>query len=173
MKRFAQILLSGMLCAAAFSFPAFANQNEPNTLGRYSKEVPGIGLVADSVQFDGITISNFRFDDGKKYVFVKPGEKFRAHMHYVIDASHLKTLDRHHLIIGLHKDGPQTCVLHSLGIKNSEGDASVVLQAPDRRGVYQVRFAHTIGVTDEQAHKQWWRGEGPSAKTIMGIVIVE
>ena len=169
MKKITAITLSTVLSFACFN----AQLQAFDTIDKYAEEVPGIGLISDSIKFDGITISQFQFENDKKFIFVDPGQSFAARMHYEIDASALKTLHRHHLIIGLHDDGPQQCILHSYGIKDSEGDVCVTLEAPEKQGVYQVRFCHSIGLTDEEAQKAWWRGDGPSAKTIVGIVVVK
>ena len=169
MKTLIKILASGMLCGACFSTQLLATDN----IGKYAAEIPGIGLISDSIEFEGITISQFSFENDKKYIFVKPGEAFSARMHYSIDADALKALHRHHLIIGLHNDGPQECILHCYGILDAEGDACVTMKAPAKPGAYQVRFCHSIGLTDEEAQKAWWKGDGPSAKTIVGIVVVE
>jgi len=142
-------------------------------IAMHADKIPGIGLILDSISFDGITIGQFRFDNDKKYITVKPEEEFSAHMVYEIDASMLKTLHLHHLIIGLHDDGPQQCILHSLGVTDAIGDLTVTLKAPKAKGAYQVRFCHTTGLTDHEAQKAWWRGDGASAKTIVGIVIVK
>lgn len=179
MKRSVQIILSGILLFGILLFTglSFSGYASEKLLASYADKIPGIGLICESVSFDGITISHFRFMNEKnkeaKYIFVKPGQEFNAHMQYYIDADKLKTLHLHHLIIGLHEDGPQKCVLHSLGIKNSAGDASVTLKAPEKEGAYQVRFCHSEGLTDEGAKEAWWKGEGPSAKTIVGIVVVK
>lgn len=169
MKRFIQIFLTGIFCMGVAGLQAKAFDR----IETFADEVPGIGLIADSITFDGITIGNFRFENEKKFVFAEPGDEVPVYMHYEIDASALKTLHLHHLIIGLYDDGPQTCVLHSLGIKDSEGEATVTLKAPEKKGVYQVRFCHSIGLTDHEAQKAWWRGDGPSAKTIVGIMVVK
>lgn len=169
MKKITTLFLSAVLGFACIH----AQLQAFDTINKYAEEVPGIGLISDSIEFDGITISQFQFENDKKFIFVDPEQSFSARMHYQIDASALKTLHRHHLIIGLYDDGPQHCILHCYGIKDSEGDVCVTLQAPKKKGVYQVRFCHAIGLTDEQAQKAWWRGEGPSAKTIVGIVVVK
>lgn len=169
MKKLIQTFLCAVFCVSCLN----ASECAFDSIDKYADEIPGIGLIADSIKFDGITISHFRFENDKKYVISNPGETIPAYMHYAIDASALKTLHRHHLIIGLYDDGPQECILHSYGIKDSEGDVSVNLIAPEKKGVYQVRFCHSIGLTDEQAQKAWWRGKGPSAKTIVGIVVVK
>ncbi len=173
MNNFLKLLMTVTLCASvSTTAPAYAD-NLADTISDYVDSVPALGLVSDTIRFDGIEIKNFKLDDEHKYIFVKPGEAFTADMDYVIDADLLRTLHLHHFIIGLQDDGPQACILHSLGIMNGNGHVSVNLKAPPKKGVYQVRFCHTECLTDQEAFKAWWRGDGPSSKTIMGIVIVK
>ena len=169
MKKLIKNFLGAAICMACLSAPLLGVE----CIDKYAKDIPGIGLISDSIEFDGITISQFRFNNDKKYIFVEPGQAFTAYMHYAIDASQLETLHRHHLIIGLHEDGPQECILHSYGIMNSEGDVDVNMKAPKKEGTYQVRFCHSVGLSDDDAKTAWWKGEGPSAKTIVGIVVVK
>lgn len=136
-------------------------------------DVPGIGLVVDEIKFDGIKINNFHFENDKKFIFVKPEQKLYAHFNYEVDASKLKAMHLKHLIIGLHDDGPQKCVLDTLGINDTNGKAKISLIAPEKPGVYQVRFSFSERLTKSQAMKDWWKGEGPSAKTIVGIVVTK
>ncbi len=170
MKRITPLILAGLTLLASTTLVASTSDER---IEIYATKIPGIGLVSDSINFDGITLSHFRFDNDKKYIFVKPGAEISAHLHYDIDADMLKTLHLHHLIVGLHDDGPQDCILHTLGIKDSSGAASVTMKAPKKKGAYQVRFCHSTGLTDAEAQKAWWRGDGPSATTIMGIVVVK
>lgn len=170
MKKLIRNCLSALLCIGCLSAPLLAADE---SIDKYAKEIPGIGLISDCIEFDGIKISNFYFENDKKFIFTTPGKKIMARLHCDIDADALKTLQRHHLIIGLYDDGPQDCILHVYGVKNKHEDLCVTIKAPDKPGVYQIRFCHAIGLTDEQAHKAWWRGDGPSAKTIAGIVVVK
>jgi hypothetical protein len=163
-----KVLLGGILLTSTLHVSGHADH-----ISDYVKEIPGIGLISDSIEFDGITISDFAFETGHKYIFVKPGDKFVAQMHYEIDAAALASLHLHHFIIGLHVDGPQDCILHSMGLTDSKGETKVTLKAPKNSGAYQVRFCHAVGLTFEDAKEAWWRGEGASANTIMGIVIVQ
>lgn len=172
MKKFFQLVISVMLLGMSCSY-CFAKYDQNECIANYTDKIPGIGLILEEIKFDGITIKNFHFENNKKYIFVKCDQKFDVYFDYEVDASKLKTLHLHHLIIGLHKDGPQKCVLDSLGIKNSQGKAKISLVSPEKIGAYQVRFCLSEGLTSEQAMKAWWKEEGPSAKTIVGIVITK
>ncbi|MDP1835918.1 MAG: hypothetical protein Q8K75_08325 [Chlamydiales bacterium] len=161
------------LIAVALSTALVTTDSYADSITDYVKDVPGIGLISDIVKFDGIEISNFTFAENNKYIFVHPEEEFVADMDYAINSELLTSLHLHHFIIGLADDGPQACIIHSLGLGDKSGHATVTLKAPKKSGVYQVRFCHTETLTDQQAFNAWWRGDGPSAKTIVGIVVVK
>lgn len=173
MKTLSKILVLGVLLGSIAPLQAHDSFNIEESLESFANDIPGVGLVSNTIKFDGITISNFHFANNNKVIFVHPHEEFPAYFNYKIDASQLATLHLHHFIIGLDKDGPQTCVLHNLGIRNSSGKATLQLKAPEKPGAYQVRFCHSEGLTDDKAKEAWWRGDGPSAKTIVGIVVVK
>lgn len=171
MNKIRTIILSGIVSVMACS--ALTASGLDQCIGMHAKDIPGIGLISDSIEFDGITLSHFRFDNDKKYTYVEPEQEVAVHMHYDIDASLLKTLHLHHLVIGLYDDGPQQCILHSLGVIDSHGVICTTVKAPKKPGVYQVRFCHASGLSDSEAQTAWWRADGPSAKTIVGIIVVK
>lgn len=171
MKRLAALLLGSVFAFGGVQADVFSNAAEE--IDKLTNEVPGIGLILDSIHFDGISISDFQFENGRKHITVQPGQSFSAKMNYKIDADQLSALERHNFVIGLYDNGPQECILHHYGLRDCEGDVDVTLTAPLEKGVYQVRFCHSVDLTEAEAHKAWWRGEGPSAKTIVGIVVVK
>jgi len=175
LKRFSLYLMTCLLSLSAMS--------HADGIGDYVKDIPGIGLIADEVDFDGIKLRNLSFltDDSKEGVIVtekaivtKPGLKHKVVVDYSIDADVLDTFQLHHFIYGLHNDGPQNCFLRSLGVMNSEGRAEFDVEAPKREGVYQLRFCHATGYTTyNEAKDAWWKSDEATSKTIMGIVVVK
>lgn len=142
-------------------------------LKKYINEIPAIGMIMDRVDYDGIHLQNFTFLNGKKYAVCSPGDQVSAIVDYEIDSEKLSTLHLHHFIYGLDPSGPQGCLVKSLGFKDSSGTAELILQAPQDKGLYQVRFCHGQGITYENAKDIWWKKGNPPAKTIMGIVVVK
>jgi len=149
----------------------------------YLDEVPGIGLIADEVNFDGITLSKLKFDTGhrhngiyvvgEKYAIVKPGQAITVDVDYQVDACLLGNFELHHFIYGLHNDGPQACLLHHLGIQDESGHLQFQVKAPEKAGVYQLRFCHAEGFgTYERVKDEWWKCNAATSQTIMGLVIV-
>lgn len=148
----------------------------------YLDQVPGIGLILDEVNFNGVTLKNLKFEKNEesddlitdKYVITKPESEHFVYAEYEIDSEVLETLQFHHFIYGLHNDGPQDCLLHSFGLADAKGALLFKVVAPKKPGVYQLRFCHAEGYgTFEEVKDEWWKDDSATAKTIMGIVIVE
>lgn len=139
---------------------------------KYTNEMPAIGMIMDKVEYDGVTLSNFRFQNGKKYIICSPNDSVTAHVEYEIDSDKLATFHLHHFIYGLDPSGPQGDLFKTLGFRDSTGDAEFTLKAPKEKGLYQVRFCHGEGVTYEKAKDAWLKKGNPPEKTIMGVVLV-
>lgn len=175
MKKLALNFLALALACASFG-PLAAD-----SIGDYVKDVPGIGLISDEVNFEGITLKNLAFvkedEQGEhtvsdKYVITEPGSLHKVHADYELDSDVLSNLDLHHFIYGLYDDGPQGCLLHSLGVMSGKGFLDFTVKAPEEPGVYQLRFCHAQGYASyEHVKDKWWRNA--SVNTIMGIVVVK
>lgn len=150
----------------------------------YVNDIPGIGLIANEINFEGIKLKNLSFDTNgnsdddvtvsKKYVITYPGKKHTVTVDYKINNKVLETFDLHHFLFGLHKDGPQGCLLHSLGITERKGRVTFTVTAPDKPGVYQLRFCHCEGYGSfEDVKDRWFDPSNATSATIMGIVVVK
>src|SRR5690606_17033991 len=102
-----------------------------------------------------------------------PGDKVTAMVDYEIDSDQLSSFHLHHFIYGLDPSGPQGCLIKTLALTDSSGSAEFTLKAPQDKGVYQVRFCHSQGLTYDKAHETWWKKVNPNAITVMGVMIVE
>lgn len=152
-------------------------------IGDFVSELPAIGLISDEVSFDGITLSNLRFEDsaeddtdviGKKYVITEPGTVHFVTTDYRLESEVVEDLKLHHFTYGLDKDGPQGCFLHSLGALDRDGTTTFKLVAPKKKGVYSLRFNHASGYElCKKAQAAWRKGDGANANTIMGIMVVK
>lgn len=140
-------------------------------LQKYVDQVPGIGMVTDKVECEGITLSNFCFMGGKQFVFVHPGEEVKCQVHYQTHKEDLSTLSVHYFLVGLFPEDAQTYVTRTLGFMNDGGVSEFTLKAPEEKGTYQVRFCHGEGLTFDQA-KEAWNYVEPGSETVMGIVVV-
>jgi len=155
-----KVILSLFLTLFALNLPAVESLDK----------FPYSGLVLDKVELQGIEISDFMFENQKKFISVGPDETFSCTMFYEVDADDLENFHLYHLVIGLHDDGPQDCVVTSFGLRDAEGSKIVQLKAPQKKGVYEVRVAVGKGITCDQANEDWLSNN--STKTVLGIVLV-
>jgi hypothetical protein len=140
----------------------------------YLQECPWIGLIANQITYGPITISNVNIHDGDKLAFVAPGETLNGMLKYKVDAKDLTSLHLYHLVIGIKKEGAQDCITHNLGMWNSKGHGHFTLKAPEKPGIYEVRFMFTEGLTCARARDAWNSdAEKPSSAATIGIIIVE
>jgi len=140
---------------------------------KYLNEIPGIGLILDEVEYEGLALKNFFFSNGKRFIVCPPETVIEATVDYELHPEMLETLHLHHFIYGLDPSGPQGCLVKSLGYFESEGSAKLEIKAPKDKGVYQVRFCHGEALTYEAAEEVWWNEGNPPEKTVMGIIVVE
>lgn len=143
-------------------------------LSEYLQECPWIGLIANQITYGPITVSNVNIHDGGKLAFVSPGETLNGWLKYKVESKNLDSLHLHHLVIGIKNEGAQDCITHSLGIWNSKGTGHFTLKAPEKPGIYEVRFLFTEALSCACARAAWNSGhERPSAAATIGIIIVE
>lgn len=155
---------------------AFILFTQPLTarISDYLKECPWIGLIANEITYGPITVSNVHVHDGDKLAFVVPGETLNGSLKYKIKAKDLSSLHLYHLIIGIKGVGAQECVTHNLGVWNTKGKGRFNLKAPLEKGIYEVRFQLTEGLTCEEAQNVWNSGqETPNSSATIGVIIVE
>ncbi len=140
----------------------------------YFAKTPWIGLIANEITYGPITISKVKICDDGKLAIVKPGKILNGTLKYKIKAEDLDFFHLYHLVIGIEGEGGQDCVSHSMGIFDEKGDGSFTLTAPDKIGVYEVRFSLAQGFTCSGACDKWNSGEQvPSAAATIGIIIVK
>ncbi len=133
---------------------------------------PWVGLVAKEVRYGPLTISKVNIDDSGKLVFCQPGEEITGTLHYKIDSDKLDSWEVHHIIVGLRDQSAQSCILHTLGVWDSEGKANFTFIAPPETGVYELCFDYHQATWCANALEEW-NEHAPSHKTTIGIVVVE
>lgn len=181
MKLFTSSKWKSLLTMAAFavvalSVPLFAGvtSEAKEKWNDYFQEFPWMGLIADKINYGPITISDVNIHDGDKLAVVAPGETLKGTLRYRVNSKDLEALHRYHLVIGIKGQGAQDCVTHNLGMWDSKGRGKFTLKAPQKAGLYEVRFLFTEGLTCEGAREAWNSGQcQPSAAATIGVIIVE
>lgn len=166
---------TAILSSLLLTSPVFAESSEvQKPLCEYLEECPWIGLVADQITLGPIKISKVSIHEGDKLAFVSPGEDLKGRLKYEIESKDLDLLHLYHLTVGIKNQGAQDCVTHNLGVWGSKGRGHFTLKAPEKPGVYEVRFLLTDGLTCERARDAWNSSiEKPSSAATIGIIVVE
>ena len=167
-----KIFLFLSILMSAFFFNAYGESSDP-TPDEFSIDFPGKGMIIDQVKYEGIELSNFAFSNGRRYTIINPGDEIIGQVDFKIDKKKLSLFRIHYFIIGLFPNGPQSCLVKSYGLQDSQGTARFSLTAPEDKGIYQIRFSHGTGITCKQAKKAWWHKHIHPANTMMGIVVVK
>lgn len=166
-----------MACSFLMSASLFAGTSPSNIkkeLSKYFEKAPWLGLIADEVTYGPIKISHVHIHDGDKFVIADPGEVFHGSLKYHIKTDDLEFFHKYHLIIGLKEYGAQECVTHSRALWNSKGKAHFKLTAPQKPGIYQVRFLFVEDAHCSSAKNLWNSGiSAPGAHATIGVLIVE
>lgn len=165
-------VITAMLCVFSLS-AATLEEKLKQHIDELRADIPAIGLISE-IDYDGLTVRNFRFDTNEKYTIINPGEKVSATLEYEVDADKIKDHHLHHFIYGLYPYGPIGCLVHSVGIKDSKGEMKISFNAPTEPGLYQLRICHSPkGIICSKARQEWDKGDNPPNNTIIGLVYVE
>lgn len=156
--------------------PLFADSSEAKKKpwSEYLEDCPWLGLIADQITLGPIKISDVSIHDGNKLACVSPGETIKGKLKYEVNSTDLESFHLYHLTVGIKNEGAQDCITHNLGMWNSKGRGHFTLKAPEKRGVYEVRFLLTEGLTCANARDAWNSNkEKPTSAATIGIIIVE
>lgn len=172
MRKFFILASTAMMMNTSFIFGFDLKTELEGDLKKYANQLPGKGFISDSVEIEGIKLSNFSFMGGKRIISCSPSDLIDCQIDYEIKDDELSSAKIHYFMVGFHNEGPQTTMKRVLGFMSDSGTAKFSLEAPKEEGVYEIRFAHGTGITLDQASEDWWDNP-PSSNTTMGIVIVK
>jgi hypothetical protein len=134
------------------------------------------GLIHEHATSGPATITHVVLNDYPLAVVAKPGERIEGKLKYLLDTSQTKDLKYHRLLLGLKGVGPQTAVGIGLGyLADKENEETFTLIAPEKPGVYQIRFRSVENYTESEALKHWHdsKGHGPSSEQTIGVIVVK
>lgn len=137
------------------------------------QSIPGIALVSDTLECQGLTISRFRFDTEEKYTIVSPGKTIHATMDYTLDSDAQESFGIHHFLYGLHPYGAIDCLLDTSGLFDANGSLDISFDAPNEPGVYELRISYTDQGYTFSGAKDAWERDTPTGANTIGIVVVD
>ncbi len=144
-------------------------------LQSYFDEYSWKGMIEDEVTVEPATLSNVQMKGHSKATIVKPGEEIECQANCFLDPNKCSSLSFYRVVIGIKGEGAQTTIGNCLGTVAGKSTEKWVLRAPEKPGIYEVRFRVVTHFTESEALKSWVdeKGKEPHAKTTIGIVVVQ
>ena len=133
------------------------------------------GIIQNKASSDGVTLKNLKLNGHKKVAVVSPGEIVQASVTCDLDPAQCSALKLYRVVIGLKGKGAQTTIGNELGVLARKSHETFQLKAPEKPGIYQVRFRLVESYREEPALEEWEDEDGkePDAKTTIGVLAVK
>lgn len=149
--------------------------NDLNAIQDYLNDYAWKGLIQDKATAGPVTLKHLELNDYSRAVVVKRGEKIEAEVKCYIDPEQCSLFSLYRIVVGLKGEGPQATIGNEMGLVAGKSREKFTLKAPERPGVYQIRFRPVTTCFKSRAFEGWKDDEGnePGAKTTIGIIIVK
>ncbi|MBI2743617.1 MAG: hypothetical protein HYX48_06845 [Chlamydiales bacterium] len=135
---------------------------------------PWKGLVEDEATSGVVTLSDLKLNGHSRVAIVKPGEEVQAEVQCSFDRAHCSKFSLYRIVIGIEGTGPLTSIYNSFCLLTERSHEKFVFKAPEKTGLYQLRFRVANTLYKKDALLTWTdkQGEEPGAGTTIGILIV-
>ena len=133
------------------------------------------GILEDKATSGPATLKHLELNDHSRVVIVKPGEKIDAEVKCILDAKQCSSLGFYRIVVGIKGEGPQALIGNEAGLLAGKSREQFTLNAPDKAGMYQIRF-RTVDTFFQSIALNAWKddmGNEPDGTTTIGIIIVK
>ncbi|HLB59480.1 MAG TPA: hypothetical protein VJL87_05290, partial [Bdellovibrionota bacterium] len=105
----------------------------------------------------------------------KPGEKIEAEVQCSLDAEQCSVFGVYRIVVGIKGEGAQAVIGNESGLVAGKTVEKFTLIAPEKAGMYQIRFRSVEAFLKKTALDAWKDEEGnePDGKTTIGIIFVK
>lgn len=125
-----------------------------------------------TVTYGQVALLGFNLNNSGNKIIVKPGEIIPATAMYLYYCPVCKDNSINQIIVGIAGEGAQACLYN--GSTEGQGAANFTLTAPQKPGVYQVRFRYAQAYSCQEAVKYWWNVDhAPTAQATVAIIMVQ
>ncbi len=132
------------------------------------------GLIQDKATSGPVTLKHLELNDHSRAIVVRPGEQIAAEVKCILDSNEVDPLGVYRVVIGIKGEGPQTTIGNEIGFAAKTSREKFTLNAPDKAGIYEVRF-RCVDALFKSTGLEAWKDEGgnePDATTTIGIIVV-
>ena len=149
--------------------------NDFNAIQDYLNHYHWKGVLEDTATSGVATLKHLELNDHSRAVIVKPGEKIDAEVKCILDSEQCSIFGLYRIVIGIKGEGPQTVIGNESGLIAGTSREKFTLKAPDKPGVYQIRFRPVDAFFQSAALNAWRDKEGnePDGTTTIGIIVVK
>ncbi len=149
--------------------------NDFNAIQDYLDHYHWKGLIEDTATSGPATLRHLELNDNSRAIVVKPGEQIEAEVKCILDSKQCAKFDLYRIVVGIEGVGPQAVIGNELGLAAGTTREKFTLTAPNKPGMYQIRFRPVDAFFESTALHAWKDDQGnePDGKTTIGIIIVK
>lgn len=134
------------------------------------------GIIEDKATSGPATLEHLELNEHSRAIVVQPGEKIEAEVKCSLDVEQCSIFGLYRIVVGIKGEGPQAVIGNEFGgLGAGKTREQFTLTAPDKPGMYQIRFRPVDAFFKETALNAWKDEEGnePDGKTTIGIIFVK
>ncbi len=133
------------------------------------------GVLEDAATSGPVTLKHLELNDHSRAVVVKAGEKIDAEVKCILDPEQCSIFGLYRIVVGIKGEGPQAVIANESGLIARKSRESFTLIAPDKPGLYQIRFRPVDAYFQSTALHAWKdeAGNEPDGTTTIGIIVVK
>lgn len=125
-----------------------------------------------TVTYGQVALLGFNLNNSGNKITVRPGEIIPTTAMYLYYCPVCQMGSINQIIVGIAGEGAQACLYN--GSIEGQGAATFILKAPQKPGMYQVRFRYAQAYSCQEAIKYWWNVDhAPTAQATVAIITVQ
>lgn len=146
-----------------------------NAIQDYLNHYHWKGVLEDKATSGPATLKHLELNDHSRAVAVKAGEKIDAEVTCIIDPEQCSIFGLYRIVVGIKGVGPQAVIGNESGLLAGKSRETFTLKAPDKPGIYEIRFKSVNAYLQSTAIHAWQdeAGNEPDGTTTIGIIIVQ
>jgi hypothetical protein len=146
-----------------------------NAIQDYLNNYHWKGLIQDKATSGPVTLKHLELNEHSRAVIVKPGETIEAEVKCNLDAEKCSVFSVYRIVVGLKGEGPQAVIGNESGLLPKKTIEKFTLTAPEKAGMYQIRFRSVDTLFKSTALKAWKddNDNEPDGTTTIGIIFVK
>lgn len=149
--------------------------NDAEAIQDYLDNYHWKGIVEDKATSGPATLKELELNGDSRAIVVKPGERIEAKVRCKLDSKQCALSSVYRIVVGIQGEGPQAVIGNELGLVAGKSKEKFTLIAPQKAGIYQIRFRTVEAYLESSALSAWKDSDGnePDGTTTIGILVVK